>query len=108
MLDDIDSPYLGIVFDPTALVYTGNYHNQVDYAKKGFDLFADRIVAVHLRDYLIVEGQEQVRSCNNGEGILQTETMLNLVNEYRPMVSVVFEETKGESIARVVHRYADF
>lgn len=108
LLDEIDSPYLGVVFDPTALVYAGNYCNQVDYAKKGFDLFADRIVAVHLRDYRIAEGQEQVQSCNNGEGMLQTETMLNLVNEYRPMVSVVFEETKGEAIAGVVRRYADF
>lgn len=108
LLDDIDSPYLGVIFDPTSLISASNYRNQIDYAKAGFDAFADRILAVHVRDYRIVPGREQVQPCNNGEGIMDVETVLNLVKEYRPLAAVVFEETKGDAIARVVERYADF
>lgn len=108
LLDDIDSPYLGVIFDPTSLISASNYRNQIDYAKAGFDAFADRILAVHVRDYRIVPGREQVQPCNNGEGVMDVETVLNLVKEYRPLAAVVFEETKGDAIARVVKRYADF
>ncbi|BDR52187.1 xylose isomerase [Bombiscardovia nodaiensis] len=108
LIDDIRSPYLGIVFDSTSLVSASNYRQQLDYAQRGFDLFADKIVAVHVRDYTIVPGQEQVQPCNNGEGLMPVEGVLNLVQQYRPMVAVVFEETKGPAIARVVKRYAGY
>lgn len=108
LLDEIDSPYLGVVFDPTSLVSASNYRHQIGYARAGFDAFADRILAVHVRDYRILPGREQVQPCDNGEGIMDVESVLDLVKEYRPMVAVVFEETRGDAIGRVVQRYADF
>lgn len=108
LLDDIQSPNLGIVFDPTALVYAGNYRRQREVVEQGFDLFADRIVAVHVCDYSVEPGHEQVIRCNNGEGILDTEFILDKINEYRPLVSVVFEETKGDAIAATVRRFSTY
>ncbi|WP_416517502.1 sugar phosphate isomerase/epimerase family protein [Bifidobacterium asteroides] len=108
LLDEIDSPYLGVVFDPTSLIFAGNAGEQMDLARAGFDAFADRILAVHVRDYRIVPGEEQVQPCDNGEGIMDVPAVLDLVKAYRPMLAVVFEETKGPAIARVVERYANY
>lgn len=108
LVDDIRSPYLGIVFDSSSLISSANYRRQLDYAKAGFDLFADSIVAVHIRDYNVVPGEEQIQVCDNGKGVIDTGAILSLVKSYRPMVAVVFEETKGAALSAVVHRYADF
>ena len=39
---------------------------------------------------------------------MDVPAVLDLVKAYRPMSAVVFEETKGPAIARVVERYANY
>lgn len=108
LLEDIPSRYLGIVFDPTALVYRDNFRKQDVFIQQAFDSFADSIVAVHACDYRVDSLQEQVIRCNNGEGILNTELLLQKVNEYRPYIPVVFEQTRAEAIRTTVQRYRNF
>lgn len=51
LLDEIASPALGVIFDPTNLVPPSGPFSQDAFLSECFDSFGDRIVAVHAKDY---------------------------------------------------------
>ena len=109
MLEDVDSPYLGIVFDPTAyttpngLTCDGSDH--VTFTRNAFEAFGDRVVAVHIDDFT-VDG-DGIHRCNVDEGTMDVAGILRIVAERRPLVPVILEQTVDEAIARTVRRYGD-
>lgn len=105
LLDDIDSPFLGIVFDATALL---DPHDPADLAAlttEAFARFGGRIVAAHLDDYRLEEGV--VVRCNIDDGVLPVRQILSTISEYAPCLTVIMEETVNDAIARSVDRYAE-
>jgi sugar phosphate isomerase/epimerase len=56
LLDDVGSPSVGVIFDPTNLVPKTGLVNQEALLDECFAAFGDRIVAVHAKDYRIEEG----------------------------------------------------
>jgi sugar phosphate isomerase/epimerase len=56
LLDAVDSPAVGVIFDPTNLVPRTGLASQERFLDECFAAFGDRIVAVHAKDYTIVEG----------------------------------------------------
>ncbi|EIT88051.1 AP endonuclease [Parascardovia denticolens IPLA 20019] len=108
ILHEISSPWLGVIFDPTSLVCAHNVEELPRIIEKGFDSLCDDIFAIHVRDFTVVPGQEQVQTCDNGLGVLPTTHILDLVKTNKPMASVVFEETKGDAIRSIVDRYSEY
>lgn len=105
LLDEIDSPFLGIVFDATALL---DPHEPVDLAAltgDAFERFGGRIVAAHLDDYRLVDGR--VIRCDIDDGVLPVGRILSTIREHAPYLAVIMEETVNEAIARAVDRYAE-
>lgn len=105
LLDDVASPFLGIVFDATALL---DPREPVDLATLTTDAFAgfgEHIVAVHVDDYRLEDGV--VVRCDIGDGILPVPEILQTVTAHKPHLAVIMEETKDEAIARAVRRYGD-
>ena len=105
LLDDIDSPFLGIVFDATALL---DPHEPVDLAaltSDAFERFGGRIVAAHLDDYRLADGR--VIRCDIDEGVLPVARILATISAHAPGLAVIMEETVNDAIARTVDRYAE-
>ncbi|TFB84452.1 sugar phosphate isomerase/epimerase [Cryobacterium algoricola] len=105
LLDDIDSPYLGIVFDATALL---DPHEPVDLAVlagDAFERFGGRIVAAHLDDYRLSDGR--VIRCDIDDGVLPVAQILATISAHSPHLAVIMEETVNDAIARTVDRYAE-
>jgi sugar phosphate isomerase/epimerase len=98
LIQAIDSEYLGIVFDPSNLITADNYKTQVDIVKEAFETFGEKIVAVHLKDYRVVDGK--IIPCNFGEGVIKYQEILDIVYKYRPYCYVVLEETKDEGLLK--------
>lgn len=96
LLTLIDSDYLGIILDPTNLITSDTYKDQVSIVEEAFELFGEKIVALHLKDYQVADNQ--IIPVNLGEGVIDYQGILNIVSSYRPMSYVVLEETKDAHI----------
>ncbi|KAB8295584.1 sugar phosphate isomerase/epimerase family protein [Bifidobacterium avesanii] len=109
LLEDVDSPYLGIVFDPTAYTtpngLTCDGSDQVTFTRNALDAFGDRVVAVHIDDFTTDE--TGIHRCNVDEGTMDVAGVLRLVAAARPLVPVILEQTTDEAIARAVRRYGN-
>jgi sugar phosphate isomerase/epimerase len=105
LLDEVDSPFLGIVFDATALL---DPHEPVDLAaltSDAFERFGGRIVAAHLDDYRLSDGR--VIRCDIDDGVLPVAQILATISAHAPALAVIMEETVNDAIARTVERYSE-
>ncbi len=103
LLDDVDSPYLGIVFDPTALLDPQEPIDLAALTTAAFDRFGTHIVAAHVDDYRLVDGT--VIRCDLGDGVLPVAQILATIAQRAPHLVVIMEETVNEAIARAVTAY---
>lgn len=116
LLSDIDSPWLGIVFDATAYTTpdgrTVDGSTQLQIANEAFDRFGERIMAVHISDFTVEPSDAtacgmNIRRCDAGKGILDIEGIVRLANERRPWIPVILEHTTDDAIAQAVRRYGN-
>jgi len=105
LLDDIDSPFLGIVFDATALLDPYEPVDLAALAADAFERFGGRIVAAHVDDYRLEDGR--VIRCDIDDGVLPVARILATISEHAPYLAVIMEETVNDAIARSVDRYAE-
>lgn len=96
VLDNIDSNNLQVIFDPTNYITPENYENQDELIKKAFDLFGDRIVAVHAKDFICEDNE--VKLAPIGKGLLNYELLLSVLKEKYPYIDIFFESTKPEHV----------
>lgn len=99
LLDTIPSNNLQVIFDPSNLISESNYQNQDQIYQKSFELFGDRIVIIHAKDFVIENGKKQLVQV--GKGILNYEVLLKLIKNRKPYINVLLEgaapETAGAS-----------
>ena len=100
LLKRVNSPYLGIIFDPTNLITVDTYKDQVKIVRQAFQLFGDQIVCLHLKDFNVANGE--INPVPLGEGLIQYEEILTILHQYKPYSYVVLEETKDNSICQAV------
>lgn len=96
VLDNIDSNNLQVIFDPTNYITSENYKNQDELIKKAFDLFGDRIVAVHAKDFMCEDNE--IKLAPIGKGLLNYELLLSELKEKYPYIDIFFESTKPEHV----------
>lgn len=100
LVEKVNSPYLGIIFDPTNLINSDNYLDQVKLVKQGFKMFGDKICAFHLKDFIV--NNEKIVPVNVLEGQMKVKEVLQIVAEYKPYCFVVLEETKDYAIKKSI------
>ncbi|WP_026528138.1 sugar phosphate isomerase/epimerase family protein [Butyrivibrio sp. VCD2006] len=98
VLDEIGSPNLQIIFDPVNMLYPGNVDKQDEIIEKTFELLANDIAVVHMKDFEI-EGDE-LKSIPAGMGSLNYELLLRRIKEHKPFVQCTLENTKPENAVR--------
>jgi L-ribulose-5-phosphate 3-epimerase len=101
LLDLIDSNNLQVILDPVNLLTIDTYQNQEEIFQEAMDLFGDRVVILHAKDF-IIENNQLVPTAV-GKGLLNYEFILNVLKEKKPYINILLEETKepfiDESIA---------
>lgn len=98
LLEKIDSDYLGVILDATNLISVDNYLKQKKLVSQAFESFGDKIVAIHLKDFVIEKGE--IVPTNIGQGLMDVGGILTIINQYKPYLNIVMEETKDEAIIR--------
>jgi L-ribulose-5-phosphate 3-epimerase len=91
MLDEVGSANLQVVFDPVNLLTTENHFDQERVIGESLDMFGDRIVAIHAKDFVIEQGQ--LRPVPAGEGHLRHDLVMRFAVEEKPGISILLEDT---------------
>ncbi|EGP4882722.1 sugar phosphate isomerase/epimerase family protein [Enterococcus faecium] len=96
LIQAVDSDYLGIILDPTNLITSTNYQEQVQLVEEAFERFGEKICAVHLKDFRVE--QEKIVPVNLGDGVIEYTKIKENIKKNRPYLYVVLEETKNDGI----------
>lgn len=96
ILDSIKSNNLQVILDPVNLLDENNYMNQDEIIKKAFELFGDRVVIIHAKDFIIEDNQAKVVPV--GKGLLNYPLVISLIKEKNPYIEVLFENSTAEDI----------
>jgi L-ribulose-5-phosphate 3-epimerase len=101
LLDSIRSNNLQVILDPVNLLTIDTYQNQEEIFQEAMDLFGDRVVILHAKDFTIENNQLVPTAV--GKGLLNYEYILKEVIKKKPFINILLEETKepfiDESIA---------
>ena len=100
LLAAVQSDYLGIILDPTNLITSEDYQAQVSLVERAFERFGEKIVAVHLKDFKVEDGQ--IIPVNLGEGLIDHAAITGIIAKHKPFSYVVLEETKDDRIGKAL------
>ena len=95
MLDAVGSKNLQVVFDPVNLLSLENYHDQERIISESFELFGDRIVAIHAKDFVVEDGQ--FRFARAGLGKLRHDLVMRFAVQQKPGISILLEDTNEQT-----------
>lgn len=95
VLDRINSNNLQVIFDPVNLLSIDNYLEQDNIIKKSFELFGDRIVILHAKDFIIEDGK--MITVPAGKGLLNYKLVIDLIKEYKPFVQILLENATEDT-----------
>lgn len=101
LLRKVSSHQLGIIYDPTNLITVETYTHQVEMVRDAFKNFGNKIVCVHLKDFVIES--DKIKVVPLGEGIIDFKAILKIVSSYRPYCYVVLEGTKDDKIIKALN-----
>lgn len=98
-LDDMNMPNISVIFDPVNYLNFNNYPNQKEIFSKAFELFGDRIAAMHLKDF--TASQNSLQYALPTEGLLDYPFLMEWVKEKKPYLNLLLEEVKETDVERI-------
>ncbi|MDG5787865.1 sugar phosphate isomerase/epimerase [Evansella sp. AB-P1] len=93
MMEEVPSSNIGVVIDPGNLLKTHNFKEQDQVIEEAFELLGDRIVAAHAKDRIILDDNE-LHTVRAGQGEMNYELYMKLLNQYKPQVNIIMEHAK--------------
>ena len=90
LLDDVNSDNLKVVFDLSNLIYADNTDEQYKLIDDAFDLFGDKIYAIHLKDYTVVDGVKKFAVAGNG--MYDIKYLFDKISKLPAMPHIIFDE----------------
>lgn len=81
------------IFDPTNLLYIGNYQNQREIFKGFVEMHATDIKIIHLKDFVVENNT--LRECALFEGILDVDYVISLLKKYDVDADIIIEGAKS-------------
>lgn len=96
VIDAVGSSNLQIIFDPVNLVHPGNYRQVNDIIDECFELFGDRILVIHAKDFILKEGR--ISTVPLGQGLLDFPYLLKKAAQQKPVTDIIIEDLRGEEL----------
>ncbi|MBN1647884.1 MAG: sugar phosphate isomerase/epimerase, partial [Spirochaetales bacterium] len=95
-LQAIGSSNLQVVLDPVNLINDENYRDQRSIMEKALDLYGDRIIVIHAKDFLVDSGTVKPVLCGRGE--MDYRFLLGVLRERKPWIDILLEGAPEESV----------
>lgn len=92
LIDDINSENLGVILDVSNMTYPQTRNMQCDIINDSFDLFGDRIKAIHLKDFTFDKDKKSFAVAGTGE--LMTELIFDRIRMLNHTPEIILDETK--------------
>ena len=96
----IDRSNIRIIFDLYNYLDISNVDTAYDILDRGLEIFGDRILLFHIKDFVIKDGK--LSQCGVGRGILDYDLILKKIHAHNPNAILVLEGTVGEDIGYAV------
>ena len=77
------------IFDPTNLLYAGNYGKQREIFEEFISMHASRIEVVHLKDFVVEDGL--VKELPLYSGLLDVDFVVDLLKKYNVQADIIVE-----------------
>lgn len=94
-LKAISSDNLKVIFDPVNFLDISNFHEQKEIVEKSFELFADKIAVIHLKDFEIKSDTFKVVPI--GYGDFDIDTLMSCIKKYDLNVEILLENSSIET-----------
>jgi len=104
MLDSVSSPNLQVLLDVVNLLTPENHGELGRIIDESFQLFGDRLVAVHAKDFRVESGR--MVSVPLGEGLMDYPRLLRYLRQRKPLMNVIIEDTSPATIGRSMKHLA--
>ena len=92
VLELIPSNNLQVIYDPTNYLSPNDFQDQNKIIKEAFELFGDKMVALHAKDFVISNGK--VITVVAGKGELNYGLILKLIKGKKPFIDILLEDIK--------------
>ena len=89
LIDDIDSDNIKAIFDPVNYLNIDNYIEQDKIISDSFDLFGDKMVVIHAKDFVIKD--KKLISVIPGEGLLNYKLIFKKMKELNIDIPIICE-----------------
>ena len=90
-LKTIDSENLKVIFDPVNFLTVDNYREQREIIVKSFKLFGDKIEKIHLKDFIIKDGE--IKAVPIGKGMFDVEFFMSELQKYKDDIDILLENS---------------
>ena len=94
LVNDLNSPNVGVIFDPVNYLSGDNYAEQKSIIKRHFELLGDVTYAVHIKDFKIENGC--LSDALPTEGIFDFDTLFSEIKKRKKDIPMLLE-TVGEN-----------
>ncbi len=96
LVDEIDNGHVFYTVDIYNYLDYSNYKNYKDIFNECLELFKEKIVIFHLKDFLVEN--ESLKQCAIGKGIVDYKWLLNKIKNTNPNAYLIFEGSKPEDM----------
>ena len=96
LVSEINSNNVYYIVDIYNYLTIENHENHTKIFDECIELFKDKIVIFHIKDYVVVDGA--IKQCCIGKGIMNYDYMMPIIKEKCPNACLVFEGSKPEDM----------
>lgn len=98
LIDKVKSNHLQVILDPVNYLTIENHQDQTSIIDEAFDLFGERIMIIHAKDF--VKQDNQIKVVPVGHGELDYHYLLKKIKSTKPMIPILLEETKEPHLSK--------
>lgn len=96
LVNEIDNGHVYYIVDIYNYLSIDNYKSYKEIFEECLDLFADKIVIFHLKDFIVTEGT--LKQCAIGKGLMDYSYLLKRIQKTNPNAYLIFEGSKPEDM----------
>ena len=101
LLELVDSPNVQVIYDPVNFFPLDQCHRQQALMDEAFDLFGDRIVAIHSKDFVIKDGLKH-GDLPSGSGDMDHGYLFEKLQKLKPGIHTILESTNPDNVLGIL------
>ncbi|MDO3386678.1 sugar phosphate isomerase/epimerase family protein [Gilvimarinus sp. SDUM040013] len=101
LLEAVNSPNVQVIYDPVNFFPLDQCHRQQELMDEAFDLFGDRIVAIHSKDFVIKDGLKD-GDLPSGTGEMDHRHLMSMLQKLKPGIHTILESTNPQNVQGIL------